>query len=210
MKTLFFETLPSTQIYLKELVKAKEKLPLAIVADIQTQGIGSRDNNWISEKGNLFLSFALQLEALPKDLKLESVSIYFSQILKETLEEFGSKLFVKWPNDLYIEDKKIGGMITNIVGDAVVCGVGLNLVSADDRFRVLDVKVSRDELLKKYFTNIEKKVSWKQVFSKYELEFQTNKKFFTHLRGKKTALSEAVLENDGSIKINGERIYSQR
>jgi len=211
LKTVFFDTLISTQTYLKELLhKQEEKLPLAIVADIQTQGVGSRDNSWVSQKGNLFLSFALELEDLPNDLKLESVSIYFAQILKETLAEFGSKLFVKWPNDLYIQDEKIGGMITNIVGDAIVCGVGLNLASVDDRFSALDVKVPRDILLQRYFTNIEKKISWKQVFSKYKLEFQTNKRFFTHFHGKKIPLSEAVLENDGSININGERIYSQR
>ncbi len=211
MKTLFFKSLPSTQIYLKNLLKnEKPSLPLAVVADIQTDGVGSRVNSWISKEGNLFLSFALALKDLPRDLKLESASIYFSYLLKETLASFGSKVFLKWPNDLYLEEKKIAGMITNVVGDTLVCGVGLNLIDDAEMFGSLDIKLSREDLLEKYFANIEKKILWKQVFSKYKLEFQTNQKVFTHIGGVKKELSQAVLEDDGSLLINGERIYSLR
>ncbi len=211
MKTLFFKSLPSTQIYLRDLLKAKEQeLPLAIVADIQTKGIGSRDNRWISKEGNLFLSFAIKLEKLPKDLKLESASIYFSYILKETLEEFGSKVFVKWPNDLYVGESKIGGMITNIVGESLICGVGINIQKGDSIFGSLDIDIDKKTLLEKYFINIEKVCLWKQVFSKYKLNFQTNQKFFTHINGEKVSLSEAVLEDDGSLNINGQKVYSLR
>jgi len=211
LKTLFFKSLPSTQLYLKALLKEQEtSLPLAIVADIQTAGIGSRDNSWVSKEGNLFLSFAIELDELVSDLKLESASIYFSYILKETLAELGSASFLKWPNDLYLNNKKIAGMITNIVGDVLVCGVGLNLQNTNEAFGTLDIDISREEFLKCYFANIKKKILWKQVFSKYKLEFQTKQKIFTHINGKKTDLSQAVLEDDGSLTINGERIYSLR
>jgi len=211
LKTLFFKSLPSTQIYLRDLLKAKDQeLPLAIVADIQTKGIGSRDNRWISKEGNLFLSFAIKLEKLPKDLKLESASIYFSYILKETLEAFGSKVFVKWPNDLYVGESKIGGMITHIVGESLICGVGINMRKGDSIFGSLDIDIDKKTLLEKYFINIEKVCLWKQVFSKYKLNFQTNQKFFTHINGEKVSLSEAVLEDDGSLNINGQKVYSLR
>ena len=210
MKTLFFKSLPSTQTYLKELLKKQEELPLAIVADRQTAGIGSRNNSWNSKEGNLFLSFALNLETLPNDLKLESASIYFSYLLKETLNSFGSKVFLKWPNDLYIGESKIGGMITNIVGKTLVCGVGVNLEKKDEIFVALDIKVEKKELLERYFLNIEKRVLWKQVFSKFQLEFQTNQKFFTHINGEKVSLSEAELQDDGSLLINGQKVYSLR
>jgi len=186
------------------------ELPLAIVADIQTNGIGSRENSWVSEEGNLFLSFAIKLNELPSDLKLESASIYFSFLLQETLASLGSKVFLKWPNDLYIEKQKIGGMITNIVGDTLICGVGLNLTHSKKKYGSLDLHIEKKDLLARYFINIEKKILWKQVFSKYKLNFQTNQNFFTHINGKKVSLSQAVLENDGSLTINGERIYSLR
>ncbi|MDQ7041954.1 MAG: biotin--[acetyl-CoA-carboxylase] ligase [Sulfurimonas sp.] len=201
----------STQIYLKELIKETNvSLPLGVVCQIQTEGIGSRNNSWTSLKGNLFLSFALPLSDLPEDLRLESASIYFSYLFKETLESFGSKVFLKWPNDLYINDEKVGGMITNIVNDTIICGLGLNLVNSSNGFACLDLSVDKNIILKSYFKNIENKPSWKQVFSKYKINFCTNQNFFTHVKGIKVSLTEATLENDGSLNINGERIYSLR
>ncbi len=211
MKILFFKSLSSTQSYLKELLKKQEEeLPLAVVADMQTAGIGSRNNSWNSKEGNLFLSFALAFENIPDDLKFESASIYYAYLLKETLHSFGSKVFLKWPNDLYIGDSKVGGMITNIIGKTLVCGVGVNLEKRDDIFGILDIQVEKKVLLERYFQNIEKRVLWKQVFRKFKLEFQTNQKFFTHVSGKKVSLSEAELQNDGSLLINGQKVYSLR
>ncbi|QSZ42264.1 biotin--[acetyl-CoA-carboxylase] ligase [Sulfurimonas aquatica] len=211
MKTLFFKTLPSTQTYLKELLKERNSsLPIAVVAEMQTAGIGSRDNSWSSQEGNLFLSFAISIDELAKDLKLESASIYFSYILKETLEKFGSNVWLKWPNDFYIDDKKIGGMITNVVNDIIICGVGLNIINKPDGFSKLDIEIDKNKLLEEYFQNLEKKQLWKQVFSKYELQFYRNRKYFTHVNGLRISLSEASLQDDGSLNINGEKVYSLR
>ncbi|MCW9067317.1 MAG: biotin--[acetyl-CoA-carboxylase] ligase [Sulfurimonas sp.] len=211
MQTLYLDTLSSTQKYLKELIKEKKiSLPYAVVANSQTDGIGSRENSWKGLDGNLFLSFAIALEDLPKDLKLESASIYFSYILKETLEELNSQVWIKWPNDFYIDNKKIGGMITNIVEDKLVCGVGLNIANAPEYFAKLDIEVSRDELVEIYLKRIEKNVSWKQVFSKFKLEFYKNQNFFTHNESLRISLEDACLKDDGSIVINGKRIYSLR
>ncbi len=207
----FLDSVDSTQTYLKELIKEnKVSLPYAVVSKIQTHGVGSRDNFWSGLDGNLFLSFALALNTLPKDLKLESASIYFAYILKEALAKLGSSVWLKWPNDFYIDDKKIGGMITNIVDDKLICGVGINIVNAPENFAKLDLEISIDKLLNKYFKSIEKNVSWKQVFSKYELEFQSNKNFFTHNNNIKISLENANLQDDGSIVVNDERIYSLR
>lgn len=211
MQITYLDSIDSTQKYLKELIQEDRiSLPCAVVADSQTDGVGSRGNSWSGVKGNLFLSFATSLNELPKDLKLESASIYFSYILKETLSEFNSALWLKWPNDFYIGDKKIGGMITNLVKDTLVCGVGLNIAEAPLGFGKLDVVVDRDELIERYFNNIKKMNSWKQVFSKYKIEFYKNQNFYTHNKNLIISLGDASLCSDGSIVINGERIYSLR
>ena len=177
---------------------------------MQTKGVGSRDNSWEGFRGNIFVSFSVPLLALPEDLKLESASLYFAYILKETLAVFGSKLWLKWPNDFYVDDKKIGGMITHIVGQNVLCGFGINLKQAPHGFALLDVEIDKNILLNNYFINLEKKVLWKQVFSKYELEFYRNKSFYTHVENKKIYLDNATLQSDGSLIIDGKRMYSLR
>ncbi len=211
MKILSLESVDSTQKHLKELIREnKAELPCAVVSDMQTEGVGSRGNSWEGIKGNLFLSFALYLDDLPHDLKLESASIYFAYILKETLGEFNSEVWLKWPNDFYLGDLKIGGMITNVIKDTLVCGVGLNMTHAPENFSKLDVNIEKNLLLEQYFKKIEKKISWKQVFSKYELEFYKNKDFFTHDKSVKVSLKGVSLQSDGSIISNGKRIFSLR
>jgi len=211
LQILSFDTLGSTQEYLKEsLRQQKLKSPIAITTAIQTNGIGSRENRWEGFEGNIFVSFALELQALPHDLKIESASIYFAYILKETLVALGSEVWLKWPNDLYIDDKKIGGIITHLNGDNIVCGFGINVDNAPKGFATLDVQIEKNLFLKNYFMNLEKKVLWKQVFSKYELEFHRNKSFSTHIKNKIIYLNEASLESDGSLSIDGKRMYSLR
>jgi BirA family biotin operon repressor/biotin-[acetyl-CoA-carboxylase] ligase len=211
LKIHYLNSIDSTQRYTKEQIKNKNKKPpFAVFTTLQTNGIGSRKNTWEGLEGNLFLSFAITQEELPSDLKLESASIYFSYLLKEVLQEYGSSVWIKWPNDFYIGESKIGGMITNLVDGVLICGVGINLVKNPKGFEKLDIEVDIEDLLKNYFKKVEKKVLWKQVFSKYKLEFYKNQNFSTHTNNLQIPLADASLQEDGSIVLNGERIYSLR
>jgi BirA family biotin operon repressor/biotin-[acetyl-CoA-carboxylase] ligase len=211
LKIIYLKSVDSTQTYLKQQILSNlVNESLGVVSDVQTNGLGSRNNIWQGIKGNLFFSFAIPLDNLPKDLKIESASIYFAHILKDTLESMDSKIWLKWPNDFYIDDKKIGGMITNMVKNYLVCGVGLNLVSSPKNFSVLDIKIDKNELIKTYIKNIEFFPSWKQIFSKYKLSFHYNKIYYTHNGNSRISLENAFLQDDGSVVVNGERIYSLR
>ena len=113
MEILSFDTLPSTQKYLLEKIEKKAlQAPVAVITSQQSFGVGSRDNNWSGGEGNFFASVAVELESLPADLSLSSASIYFSFIMKKTLEDLGENIWLKWPNDFYFNDEKIGGTIT--------------------------------------------------------------------------------------------------
>ena len=211
MKIIYLDTIDSTQRYLKDLLKSKELTsPVAVVANEQSNGEGSRGNSWIGKDGNLFLSFSIPIKDLPADLKLESSSIYFSYLLKQVLEDHGSKVWLKWPNDFYIDHYKIGGTITNLVKDDLVCGIGLNLVSSPGGFSKLDIDITRENILKAYFEYLKKSIRWKHIFSKYKLEFHKSKNYFAHSEDIKVSLSNASLQDDGSIVSDGQRIFSLR
>jgi BirA family transcriptional regulator, biotin operon repressor / biotin---[acetyl-CoA-carboxylase] ligase len=211
LQIIYLESVDSTQNYLKEALQTKSVYPpVAVLAKEQSQGKGSRGNAWISGYGNLYLSFALEKEMLPKDLKLESLSIYFAYLFKEVLSEYGSNVWLKWPNDFYIDDKKAGGIITNVVKDFLICGLGLNIKSAPEGFAGIDIDVELSKILEDYFTKLEKKMSWKYIFSKYKLEFYKSKKYFSHLNGESVSLQDSILLEDGSILCNGQRIFSIR
>ncbi|HEX5670197.1 MAG TPA: biotin--[acetyl-CoA-carboxylase] ligase [Sulfuricurvum sp.] len=211
MEILWFDQLASTQAYMIEGLKAKAlNPPVCVGVNLQTQGKGSRGNEWIGEKGNLFISVAIHRSQLPEDLKLESSSIYFAFIMKEVLSSLGSDVWLKWPNDFYLEQKKMGGVITNLVGDCLVCGIGLNLTSAPLDFSKMDIIITPQELTNSYVSELKKFPSWKQIFSKYKLEFNRSKSFTTHMGETVFRLEDAALLEDGSLECNGQRIFSLR
>jgi BirA family biotin operon repressor/biotin-[acetyl-CoA-carboxylase] ligase len=207
----WFESLGSTQVYLVEELKAgRAAAPVCVGASFQSDGSGSRGNRWIGEKGNLFISLAVARAQLPSDLKIESASIYMAFLMKEVLAGMGSGVWLKWPNDFYLDRHKIGGVITNIVGEDIVCGIGMNLVSAPEGFGTIDITVLPYNLTKMYCEMFENLPSWKQIFSKYQLEFEHSREFFTHYEEGRMALDEAVLLDDGSLMCKGQRIFSLR
>ncbi|WP_345973232.1 biotin--[acetyl-CoA-carboxylase] ligase [Sulfurimonas diazotrophicus] len=211
MTIRWLERVDSTQRYLIDQLKKGEVVPpFAVVADVQDAGRGSRGNSWTGLEGNLFFSFAVERSVLPADLKLESSSIYFAFLLKMVLEDAGSEVWLKWPNDFYIGEQKIGGTITTLRQNSLVCGIGLNLKNAPEGFAALDIEISRKKLLDDYFSRVEGFPKWKEIFRLYALEFDKSRRFQTHNNHHKFSLENAVLCDDGSVMCDGQRIYSQR
>ena len=200
MEIVYFDSLYSTQKYLIDNLKPN----LCIWTQYQTDGIGSRGKKWTGQKGNLFFSFSLYRNFLPKDLKIESVSIYFMYQLKIVLNNLGSKVKFKWPNDLFLE-KKVGGIITNVKNDIIICGIGVN-TNISGEYQSLDIDVDNKELLYRYFEFIKSKKNWIEIFEQYKTEFYNNNFYLSD----KIDLKQAMLNSDGSISINNERIYSLR
>ncbi|WP_270967611.1 biotin--[acetyl-CoA-carboxylase] ligase [Campylobacter upsaliensis] len=211
MQIICIEKIASTQLFLCEQIRKGEiKQNTAIYALEQTSGVGSRDNAWISSRGNLHLSFCVREEDLPSDLPLVSVSIYFAYLLKDLLAQKGSQIWLKWSNDLYLNDKKVGGVMSHKIGEFVVCGMGLNLKFAPQNATFCDVEIEIKELVEEFIKVLEKKFLWKQIFSKYVLEFEKSKKFSVHYEGRLYALKDALLYEDGSILLANKRVYSLR
>ncbi len=214
MEIVYHDSLPSTHRYLEEALRdGRERAPIAVVADYQSAGIGSRGNSWQGYKGNLFLSFALSRDALPSDLPLASSSIYFSFIMIVLLRELGSRVWLKWPNDFYIANKKVGGTITTVIReDTLLCSMGINLASAPENFAIIDIKIEKKRLIEMYFLKLKQVLFWKDIFRQYEIEFEKSRHFFytdSNLE-RKVSLKDALLMKDGSIMIDNKRIYSLR
>jgi len=207
----YFDTLSSTQIYLVEAIH-KERLspPIAVLAYEQNAGVGSRDNAWSGGEGNFFASIAVKVSDLPDDLFLSSASIYFSFIMKQILQEFGENIWLKWPNDFYKNDKKIGGTITKKINDTLVCGIGINLKKSQNGYSALQSDISPKILLEKYLLALEKFPKWKQIFSEFEVEFELSRKFSVHIENYQKSLVNASLQADGSLIIEGKKVFSLR
>ncbi|WRA64760.1 biotin--[acetyl-CoA-carboxylase] ligase [Helicobacter pylori] len=203
-----FESLPSTQTYLLEKLKSNElKAPVLVLAKNQSAGIGSRGNIWESTKSALTFSLALNASDLPKDLPMQASALYLGFLFKEVLKELGSQTWLKWPNDLYLGDQKIGGVLVNIYKGMRVCGIGVNRVST--KWACLDIGASDNWIIEGFLKKIEENLFWGEVLSKYALEFHRSNSFNFHNDwGEAVSLKDAELLEDGRICIKG-KIYDR-
>ena len=105
----------------------------ACVAEYQQAGRGRRGRKWFSPFGsNLYLSMYWRLEQGPA--AAIGLSLVIGIVIAEVLQSLGAdKVRVKWPNDLYLQDRKLSGILVELTGktgDAaqIVSGAGSNLM----------------------------------------------------------------------------------
>ena len=94
--------------------------------------------------------------------------------------------------------------------ELLYCGIGLNLIEFNSNFGYLDININIDEILNEYFDILETYPLWKQIFMKYEVDFQKNNCFKTNLDDSKILLKDTILQKDGSILIDKKKVFSLR
>ena len=135
MKITHFKNIESTNQYLQRLLdEGIDITDNIVVADFQTSGKGQGNNVWQSEDGmNLLFSIALDMSFLKAEnqfLLTQMISVAMIDVLKKYLPE--ESLFIKWPNDIYFNDKKIAGILIKneikgmMLGTSII-GIGLNV-----------------------------------------------------------------------------------
>ena len=125
----------STNTLLKERYMDEDNL-FTIRTDFQTAGRGQQGNGWESERGkNLLFSILLQQPDIPVSRSFfitMAVTTAMTDAINSLGYAFSSPLTIKWPNDIYIGDKKLAGILIETVlsGSRIaqaVIGIGVNL-----------------------------------------------------------------------------------
>jgi BirA family biotin operon repressor/biotin-[acetyl-CoA-carboxylase] ligase len=123
-----FSTTSSTNDELKKLLPlAKGIKKLVITAKEQTAGRGRLDHKWISMSGNLFMSLGISWNL--QDIAI--LSLISSLALYQTIKSYSPKaeILLKWPNDVFIERKKVSGiLIESVAPSFAVVGIGINII----------------------------------------------------------------------------------
>ena len=128
LKKFYYKKLNSTNdTSLKKIAKGIERG--IVITDFQTKGKGQRGKNWISFKGNLFISIFFQIK---KKLSLKKITEINTSIVKNCLQKFiDYKVKIKLPNDILINNQKICGILQETVFKRnkkfLVVGIGINI-----------------------------------------------------------------------------------
>ncbi len=127
------EELSSTNDYASELVRREFVADFTVVmTDFQEKGRGQRGNTWVSAAGqNLLFSVVLHPRQVPiKEQFILSQTV--SIALSEVVSLYCDSVCIKWPNDIYVGDRKIAGiLIENSINkkeiETTIIGIGLNV-----------------------------------------------------------------------------------
>jgi BirA family transcriptional regulator, biotin operon repressor / biotin---[acetyl-CoA-carboxylase] ligase len=127
-----FDTVASTS----DLLAGRDVPPGTLVlAEHQSAGRGRRGRAWISPFGvNLYFSLSWRYQVGPA--ALGGLSLALGVALAECLLRHAPTVMLKWPNDLWVEGRKLGGVLVDVSGDAqgpcgVVAGIGINVNMLD-------------------------------------------------------------------------------
>ena len=123
----------STNSFAKSILAQKKATNgTVVVSDFQKQGKGYKNNVWESENGKNILASII---VFPNNLKAENqflLSMIISNGIIEYLDDMKIDAKIKWPNDIYVQNKKIAGLLieNNILGINItssIIGIGLNI-----------------------------------------------------------------------------------
>lgn len=139
---VYFETVGSTNTWAKEHVGELDQESLTIiVADSQTAGRGRFKRQWISPKGcNLYVTYVFFVDHL--QFSLGNLPQILALAAYQVLHPLVYGIAIKWPNDLVVGVKKLGGILCELVGVgekyAVVIGLGVNINMSKEELEAVD------------------------------------------------------------------------
>ncbi len=133
IKLLHLSEVGSTNTYCREHLDDLADATL-VHADIQTAGRGRLGRTWLSRKGNFFGSLLMKKLTNPF-LGTMVLSLGALDAIKNLAPEV--PVWLKWPNDLYCEDAKLAGILSETVQQsdgsrAIIAGIGVNLTLSQE------------------------------------------------------------------------------
>ncbi len=134
MKLLHLREVDSTSTYLKSLAAGGEREVTLLIADSQSGGRGRLGRSFISPEGGLYMSLLFFPDARPEETTLLTPLAALA-VARATEELFGTETAIKWVNDIYLNGRKLCGILAEAEPSRyAVIGVGINLAEPDGGF----------------------------------------------------------------------------
>ncbi|BAO64898.1 bifunctional biotin--[acetyl-CoA-carboxylase] synthetase/biotin operon repressor [Pseudomonas protegens Cab57] len=126
------DSIDSTNAQALRSIEEGSVAPFLVLAERQTVGRGRRGRQWVSPFAeNIYYSLVLRMDGGLR--QLEGLSLVVGLAVMHTLREYGIPgAGLKWPNDVLVGQKKVAGILLELVGDPadvchVVLGIGINV-----------------------------------------------------------------------------------
>lgn len=210
-----FKEIDSTNEYAKKLVFENNSTRY-IISDSQSKGKGRDGRSFVSNEGGIFLSIVKDMEELPRNTSL--ITGVAGAAVSKALDKLMIITFIKWPNDIILNKKKLSGILTECVNIEkkfrIIIGIGLNVnndISAIDIATSLqkeEINIDKDLLTSEIIRNFEELY---EKFLQNDLEeildilnkksYVVGKRISVIKNLKKIELEALKVKSDGSLKV---------
>jgi BirA family biotin operon repressor/biotin-[acetyl-CoA-carboxylase] ligase len=165
-----FDSVSSTQRAARDLLESKcARVGHIVVADQQTDGRGRLGRVWTSPPGGLYATFIV-----PNDRLL---ALRAGLAAARVLEALGVAVRLKWPNDLVVGERKLGGILIEADANVARVGIGINLTTSPlgDATSLLDlgVRADRDALVRAIRDELAREESEADALDSYRVRSAT-------------------------------------
>ncbi len=171
MKIFRFCKVTSTNNAAFKMLQNGESPAFAVIAEEQSNGHGRRGHKWVSNPGNVYLSFAIDTSEMQSSMLSIFPQCFVLNFIKSMQDVVGLK--IKWPNDIFCNFKKIGGVLLETRFEKMhlkyaVLGVGINVLSNPNICALNETRYKADALIS-YIPNIKQKFVEDNLIKAYNM-----------------------------------------
>lgn len=200
----------STNNDIKNIIKSASYPVFSVLtADRQLSGRGRLGRSFLSPEGGLYFSVSYPLTG--RETNIPFLTLLSGLAVNEAIKELtGTNTQIKWPNDIYLNNKKLGGILTELItfrGLTAVVGIGINLSEIDFPEEIREIATSfaregiappdKKELIKKITESLDR-----LVYEEYSL-YNVNKDITDKLKERSYSLGKTVSYTLADERITG-------
>ena len=216
MNKIHFESIDSTNTYLKKNYQKLEDMTF-VSASLQTQGRGRNNRIWQADDKNLLCSILL------KDQKYfaytNELSIISGYTVLQVLQEYGvNNLSIKWPNDVYVDGKKICGILLEATSsesiECLIIGIGINVNQSEfektfnatsminELNKQINISELENKLYEKFIENLDKLMNHNDFYEEItKYDYLKGKQAYAIIDNQKTLVQIIGIDPDYSLKV---------
>ncbi|MCF7858514.1 MAG: biotin--[acetyl-CoA-carboxylase] ligase [Candidatus Cloacimonetes bacterium] len=201
-EVLFYDKIASTSVRIEKLITSNMvKGNVLCIAGEQTSGKGRSSNNWFSPLGGLWFTAALYGFDFQSNITIFT-GICIHKVITTLFPETTEHLKIKWPNDIFLEGKKLGGILSHNLStrNYHLLGIGLNTNVSSFDYDLVNNSTSITSVLKHRVDNQRILTNIFDLFTS-ELPDFVEGKFDLEYFNKNTFLKEKIIELDTKYKI---------
>ncbi len=187
MEYIKYKKVSSTMDIAEEKIRQGIYEDTVIIADEQTNGVGTRQRKFISPNNGIYFTI-IPKRILKYQNSLISTLIAAVAVVKSIEETYSKRLNIKWINDIYMDDYKVGGILTRSIVDSnknnqIYVGIGINisenrefdLINDNKVTGIFDRIVTRNERYSLIYKIVEKYIKLYENIDKELIEKEYNK-----------------------------------